>query len=413
MTPRALPALAGLAVIAALLAAGCAGTAPPPSPPGTTPAEAVPTATVTGTTAISATTSVATTATPAVPTSAVTSPRATRTAEPTDGAGDAPSTEPTTVRTTCSTVATPTTRTSTVTPGQTSTATLTPTATAPRTTAATATVTPTSTPPGAGPFTEPELRYLLLDHYGEDRFFYCDPDQYPVARGDELERALEAFPALENDTAEFAAITGRLGLAPPHSDEEKLAIYREHKKLQAISLAPGTAGSYTYALALGTETDGRRVSGTVLADGTIREGRSEPAVLTCPICLPAGTRIETPAGPVPVEEVREGMPVWTLDATGARVAAPVVRTSRTSPPPGHAVVRIGLSDGRAVAASPGHPTVDGRTVNRLRPGEALDGAVVTSVRRVPYGGDCVYDLLPAGPTGGYWADGVPLGSTLG
>ena len=72
------------------------------------------------------------------------------------------------------------------------------------------------------PYTEPESRYLLLDQYGEARFFYCDPDEYPIGRGDELERALKAFPAIQNDTAEFAAITARTGLVPPYSEDAKL-----------------------------------------------------------------------------------------------------------------------------------------------------------------------------------------------
>jgi hypothetical protein len=267
-------------------------------------------------------------------------------------------------------------------------------------------------PPPAATYTEPQLKYLLLDHYGEDRLFYCDPDEYPISRGDEAERALEAFPAIMNDTAEFVAITARKGLSPPYSHEAKLAIYREHKRLGAVMLAPRTAESYTFAMALGTEAEGRRVSGVVRTDGTIREETSEKAFLTCPICLAAGTRIETPAGPVPVEDLRERMIVWTVDAQGGRVAAPVLQTARTRAPPGHAMIRLRLSDNRTVAASPGHPAADGRPLSLLRVGDLLDGAVVSSAEAVPYGGEYVYDLLPAGARGMYWADGVLLGSTL-
>jgi len=267
-------------------------------------------------------------------------------------------------------------------------------------------------PPPATTYTEPQLKYLLLDHYGEDRFFYCDPDEYPISRGDELERALEAFPAIMNDTAEFSAITARKSLSPPYSDEAKLAIYREHKRLRAIPLAPRTANSYTYDMALGTGAEGRRVSGVISTDGTIREESSEEAFLTCPICLAAGTRIATPVGPVPVEDLREGMIVWTVGAQGNRVAAPVLQTARTRPPPGHALIRLRLSDGRTVTASSGHPTADGRALGLLRAGDLLDGAGVSSAEGIPYDGEYVYDLLPAGATGRYWADGVLLGSTL-
>jgi hypothetical protein len=267
-------------------------------------------------------------------------------------------------------------------------------------------------PPSTTTYTEPQLKYLLLDHYGEDRFFYCDPDYYPISRGDELERAIEAFPAIQNDTAEFEAITARTGLVPPYSDDAKLAIYREHKRLRAIPLTPATADSYTYTMALGNESGGRRVSGVIHTDGTIREERAETAILTCPICLAAGMQIDTPAGPVPVEEIREGTLVWTADANGGRVAAPVLRTARTAVPPGHSVIRLRLSDGRAVTVSPGHPTADGIPLGTLRTGDSLDGAVVSGAETIPYGGGFVYDLLPSGATGQYRANGVLLGSTL-
>jgi hypothetical protein len=32
--------------------------------------------------------------------------------------------------------------------------------------------------------------------------------------------------------------------------------------------------------------------------------------------------------------------------------------------------------------------------------------------REPYGSGMTFDLLPSGPTGIYWADGVPLRSTI-
>lgn len=267
-------------------------------------------------------------------------------------------------------------------------------------------------PPHNTTYTEPQLKYLLLDHYGEDRFFYCDPDYYPISRGDELEKALEAFPAIRNSTDEFDAIVQRKGLAPPFSDEAQLAIYREHKKLQAIPLTPATGDSFTYSMQLGTEGEGRRVSGVIHIDGTILEERSETAFLTCPICLAEGTRIDTPQGSVPVDDLRAGMPVWTLDADGVRVAAPVLRAARAAVPEGHAVVRVRLADGRELMASPGHPTTDGRTIGALQAGDTLDGAAVLQAEPMPYAGEYVYDILPSGETGSYRADGILLNSTL-
>jgi hypothetical protein len=75
-------------------------------------------------------------------------------------------------------------------------------------------------------------------------------------------------------------------------------------------------------------------------------------------------------------------------------------------------VRLVLGDGRVVLVSPGHPTADGRRVGALRAGDPIDGAHVAAAERVAYGGGATYDVLPAGATGAYWANGVLLGSTL-
>jgi len=45
-------------------------------------------------------------------------------------------------------------------------------------------------------------------------------------------------------------------------------------------------------------------------------------------------------------------------------------------------------------------------------GDRVDGATVVAATTVRLTDGGTYDLLPSGPTGTYWADGVLLGSTL-
>ncbi len=271
---------------------------------------------------------------------------------------------------------------------------------------------PPPTPTPNATYTPAKLKYLLLDHYGEDRFFYCDPDYYPVARGDEQERAIEAFPAIRNETEVFSAITARKGLRPPYSDDDKLTIYREYKKLWAIPLEPAGDGTYRFALQLGSMGEGQRVSGILRTDGVILNQQAENVVLTCPICLAGETRIDTPSGPVPVKDIRMGMMVWSPRPDGNLEAVPVLTVGKTRVPPGHRLVHLRLSDGRDLLASPGHPTLDGRTIGSLTMGEGVDGATVIAKDTAPPGEEFTYDLLPAGETGGYRANGIPLRSTL-
>jgi hypothetical protein len=115
---------------------------------------------------------------------------------------------------------------------------------------------------------------------------------------------------------------------------------------------------------------------------------------------------------VAVEDLRVGDLVWTVDASGARVSAVILRTAKTSVPASHQMVHVTLSDGRELWASPGHPTADGRTLGMLGQGDLLDGARIIQAERVIYDQPATYDILPAGATGFYWADGILIGSTL-
>jgi hypothetical protein len=76
------------------------------------------------------------------------------------------------------------------------------------------------------------------------------------------------------------------------------------------------------------------------------------------------------------------------------------------------MVRVGLADGATLEMSPQHPTLDGRVFRDLRAGGELGGVAVLSVEETPYGGDRTWDILPASDTGGYFAGGALVGSTL-
>jgi len=261
-------------------------------------------------------------------------------------------------------------------------------------------------------FSQYELAYQLIAKYPD--LFWCDPDFYPVAR-DEEANALEQFPAIQANALEFITIWRHLGLAQKsdYSATEKLGIYRQHKLLSyGVQMAPAPDG-YSFALRTGNEgVEGKRYEGVITFGGKITVTKTEDSFNTCPICLAEGTLIDTPDGPVPVERLRPGMKVWTLDGSGRRVAAGLVKNSSTPVPPGFRLVRITLGDGRSVSASPGHPASDDRPLADFRPGDWLDGAVVVSAEQIEYAGGATWDILPEGGAGLYWAGGILLRSTL-
>ena len=269
--------------------------------------------------------------------------------------------------------------------------------------------------PTVAPLGFAELRYRLVDQLG--RPLFCDPDSYPVARADEAALAQERLPEIRGDGATYGLILGHLELGPatvPNADQV-LAIYREWKMLRALVLQP-VAGvfrfDYVAASAAGAQV-GWHVAGTIDAAATISLVRRDPSgPPPCPICLARGTMISTPGGSIAVEDLRIGATVWTADPSGNPIRGRVLLIGSTPVPPTHRVVHLVLADGRTLEASPRHPLTDGRLLGDLRVGDEVDGSQVASAELAPYAGGMTFDLLPAGPTGAYWADGILLGSTL-
>ena len=272
-------------------------------------------------------------------------------------------------------------------------------------------------PSPGGPFSLAELKYHLLDTLGGVLWF-CDPDEYPVPRGDEPTNARERFPEIQADRVAFGAIAGRLGLDPAGDFpiERQILVYREWKILERVFLEE-FAGGYRFDLLLQPPpgaSEGTHFAGTITRDGALAiEQRAPSGEPPCPICLARGTAIATPGGDVPVERLRPGAAVWTTDAAGRPVVATVLAVGSARVPASHRVIRLVLADGRSVTASPRHPLPDGRRIGELRVGDLVDGALVLSADSLPYGEAATYDILPSGASGFYWADGILLASTLG
>lgn len=260
-----------------------------------------------------------------------------------------------------------------------------------------------------------ELRLHLIDELGP--LWYCDRDSNPVAR-DEQEAALATYPTMAADTEIFPAVAAKLGIDVSGSptDAQKLALYRLWKVASAVSLDPIGNDRYRFdylAQPAGNATQGTRTGGVIDSRGvmTVEQQAAADAPM-CPICLSLGTLIDAPSGAIPVERLRLGDIVWTLDASGDRVPGTVIAVGSTPAPAGHHVIRLTLADGRTVTASPGHPLGDGRTLGGLTLGDTVDGAAVTDIEDLAYAAPATYDLVVSGETGVYLAGGIPLASTI-
>jgi hypothetical protein len=265
------------------------------------------------------------------------------------------------------------------------------------------------------PLTTTQLKFAIMDSVGVP--VYCDPDFYPIAReGGEQASAIAKYPAIQADSELYSAIIAHEHLSDTNvNDQEKLVIYRVYKHLNALTLTK-SGDNYAFnvrVLSSNGAASYLMVTGTVRVDGVVTAGSRLPTgAPNCPICLAAGTLIATPNGNVRVTDIKPGMLVWTAAIDGTRIAAPVVEIGSIEVPAGHLMVHLVLADGRELLASPGHRTSDGRQLGLLGSGDSLDGSTITIWELVQYAGDRTYDLLPAGPTGHYWANGVLLASTL-
>jgi hypothetical protein len=275
---------------------------------------------------------------------------------------------------------------------------------------------PPAPSPVGSPLSVPQLKFVVMDAAGKPAF--CDPDFYPIARpGGEEASAVANYPTIKADTDVYSAIVAHEHLPSGDlTDTQKLVLYRAWKLLRAITLTPeGDKYKFSYRTNQTTTNSAEYqfVSGTVKVDGTVNIASRTPAgAPNCPICLAASTLISTPGGPVSVTDIRAGMTIWTEGAEGNRIAAPVIEAGSMEVPAGHMMVHLVLTDGRKLLVSPGHKTADGRPAGALNAGDALDGSAIRIWELVPYSGDRTYDLLPAGPTGHYWAGGIPMSSTL-
>lgn len=270
--------------------------------------------------------------------------------------------------------------------------------------------------PVGTPLNVDQLKLAVIDTVGPP--IYCDPDFYPLARpGGEQASAIARYPEIRADANLYAAVVAHEHLPSGElTDAQKLVLYRAWKLLRALTLTPGQGSDYSFSYRVQSTSGSASylmVTGTVRVDGVVTgTSRTPTTAPNCPICLAAATLISTPNGDVRVTDVEAGMLVWTAGVDGTRIAAPVVEVGSMPVPASHRMVHLVLADGRELLASPGHRTADGRQLGSLATGDSLDGSTIVRWDLVPYAGGRTYDLLPAGGTGSYWANGILLSSTL-
>lgn len=170
-------------------------------------------------------------------------------------------------------------------------------------------------------------------------------------------------------------------------------------------------GTYTVECTYNCGPSSQDVTSVHVSQGVTTTGVNF-SFTACTVCLSGDTQIGTPTGGVGINDIKVGTTVWTRDLTGLRVPGVVLKTQRIPVPTGSTTIHLVLSDGREALVSAQHPLTDGCLISELEVGDPLDGAYVTKAESVPYDEPAKYDLLVSGETSSYWANGIPMNSTI-
>lgn len=130
-------------------------------------------------------------------------------------------------------------------------------------------------------------------------------------------------------------------------------------------------------------------------------------------CLTSACKIRTIHGYREVEELTIGDSIATID-NGDTIFLPIIQTNKIAvEQEKHIICNIEFLNGIKISVSSEHPASDYKSeIGSLKPGDILNGLVVTSIEKTINKEKFTYDILPAGSTGTYWVNGVLLGSTL-
>lgn len=129
-------------------------------------------------------------------------------------------------------------------------------------------------------------------------------------------------------------------------------------------------------------------------------------------CLASSTNISTSLGKVNIKQLKIGMLVWTVDKNGQREIQPIIKLNSVYVGDNYKISHLKMVDGRNLLVSSTHPISKNHLVSDLSTGDSYDGSVVQSNSLISYDDKYTYDLLPAGETGFYFANGILMGSTL-
>jgi hypothetical protein len=268
----------------------------------------------------------------------------------------------------------------------------------------------TPPPPPARRYSKARLQLKLLKKYGLN---WCDDNMYPVGRtvsDEEIAGQLALYQ--QKDPQLYREVQRDFKVHPDSTPtlKENQMVFSRFRRARAIRLTLKD-DRYHFEFFAGLPR-AQKIIGSIGKTGDVEIDKKIPGGPNCPKCLAENTVISTPSGLVKVTDLFPGMSVWTMDQNGNRQSKALLRVQKVPVPESHQMLQLKLEDGRKVLVSPLHPDRFGCPLKDLHKGDLLDGSRIKGYSFRQYESGYTYDLLPAGGTGLYWANGILIGSTM-
>lgn len=128
-------------------------------------------------------------------------------------------------------------------------------------------------------------------------------------------------------------------------------------------------------------------------------------------CIVHNTLIKTQKGNVCIQDLKKNMKIWSKNRLGKLCLVKIREVKKYKITKPHVIITAQLSDGRFISATSNHPIMQNKTLSQYCLGEVLDGSIIVSYKYSLYT-NYFYDILPLGESGIYYANNIPIVSTL-
>lgn len=174
--------------------------------------------------------------------------------------------------------------------------------------------------------------------------------------------------------------------------------------------AIGDALKMGYGTTSDIATSGFKMAGKIIKPAAAAATTAATAAATTP-CFTSNTEIETLTGKVKIKDIILGTEIWSLNSNGKRVISKVIKTSKSITNNTEMAV-LTLDNEQKLTGTSNHPIFNKSTLGLIKTGESFENIKITNTSTYTSNNEEVFDILPNTDTCVYFANGIPVLSSL-